>query len=72
VNFAVHFIRMSSPILSCFSGSFLLYIMLLVAVVKRKKRIVGGGGRGGGNRSVFNNRENSFPYFIYIVVIISI
>jgi len=47
--------------------------MLLVGVVKGKKRIVGGGrGKSGGNRSVFNNQENSFPYFIYIVVIISI
>ena len=31
-----------------------------------------GGEKGGGNRSVCINRENSFPYFIYVVAIISI
>jgi len=24
-------------------------------------------GKGGGNRSVFNNRKNGLPYFIYVV-----
>jgi len=44
VNLAVYFIRArSSLIVSCSSGSFLLYIMLLVGIVKGKKRIVGGG-----------------------------
>jgi len=31
-----------------------------------EKRIVGERGDGG-NWSVFNNRENGFPYFIYVV-----
>jgi len=30
------------------------------------------GEKGGGNQSVLINRENSFPYFIYVVAIISI
>ena len=31
-----------------------------------------GGEKGGRNQSVLINRENSFPYFIYVVAIISI
>ena len=42
-------------------------------MVGGKKRIVSeeGGGRGG-NWLVFNNRDNGFPYFIYVVAMISI
>ena len=42
-------------------------------LVEGEKRIVGGGGeKSGGNWSVLINRENTFPYFIYVVAIISI
>jgi len=81
VNFAVHFIRTrSSLILSCSSESFLLYYVLLYITTsfyilewwrESRELWVGGGRRNRGNRSVFNNRENNFPYFIYIVTIIS-
>ena len=38
------------------------YIMLLVGVVGGKKRIVGEGEER--NWSVFNNREDGFPYYL--------
>ena len=47
------------------------YITLFVGAVGEKKRIVGER-EGGRNWSIFNNRENDFPYFIYVVAIISI
>jgi len=40
--------------------------MLLVRVMGRERRE-----RGGGNWSIFNNWENGFAYFIYVVAIIS-
>ena len=46
--------------------------MLLVGVVGGKKRIVDEGERDEENWSVFKNQENGFPYFIYIIVVISI
>jgi len=42
------------------------FYTLLVGVVGGQKRIVGWG-----NWSVFTNRENGVPYFIYVVTIIS-
>ena len=62
------------PDTELFLRAVLLYITLLVGVVGGKKRIVGEKGEGGGeNWSVFNNRKNGFfPYFIYVVAIISI
>jgi len=33
-----------------------------------KKEIVGGGGREVEEIDVFNNRENGFPYFIYVAI----
>jgi len=44
----------------------LLLLYYYCGVMWRKKRIVGGGGRG----SLIT--ENGFPYFIYVVTIISI
>jgi len=73
VNLAVHFIRArSNLILSCSSGLFISFYITLVEVVERKKRIMDGEEGGNGeNRSVFKslllNRENGFPYFIYVV-----
>jgi len=67
VNLAIYLAK-SSLILSCSSGSFLFYITLLVRVMKEKKRIVSKRERSGG-KSVFNNRENGFSYFIYVVII---
>jgi len=54
-----------------FLGAVSFYITL-VEVVERKKRIMDGEEGGNGeNRSVFKslllNRENGFPYFIYVV-----
>jgi len=66
VNLAIYLAK-SSLILSCSSGSFLFYITLL-RVMKEKKRIVSRRERSGG-KSVFNNRENGFSYFIYVVII---
>ena len=60
------------PDIELFSPGRSFYITLLVGVVKRKKIIVGGAGGGKGNWSAFNNRENGFPYFIYVVAVISI
>ncbi|KYM80079.1 hypothetical protein ALC53_09478 [Atta colombica] len=49
------------------------YITLLVGMVGRKKRIMGEERKKGrGNQSIFNNRENDFLYFIYIVATIFI
>jgi len=41
-------------------------------MLEGKKRIVDGGEGERWEKSVFNNRENGFPYFIYVVAIISI
>ena len=49
-----------------------LYITLFVGVLERKKKIVGGGREERWGKSVFNNRENSFPYFIYVACLLSI
>jgi len=69
MNLAVHFIRKKSNLIpSYFSEPFLF---ILVGVVGGKENC-GGGGRGRGNYSVFNNQENDFLYFIYVVTIISI
>jgi len=66
-----HFIRArNSLILSCSSGrSF--YITLLVGVVERGEEENVDGERWE-KLLVFNNWENGFSYFIYIVTIISI
>jgi len=49
---------------------FYIYITLFVGVVKGKKRMwKEREGRGRRNRSVFDNRENDFPYFIYVAAI---
>jgi len=45
----------------------LLYITLLVGM-EEKKRIVDGRRQKRWGKSIFNNRENCFPYFIYVVV----
>jgi len=42
--------------------SFFIYY-LLEWWRERRELWIGRGERGGGNRSVFNNQENSFPYF---------
>jgi len=66
MNLGVHFIRArSSLILSCSYGPFLLYY----ATEKRRELWIRGGEE---NWSVFNNWENGFPYFIYVIAIISI
>jgi len=75
MNFAVHFIRVrSNLILSCSSRPFLLYYAACGVVGgggEEKKRIVSGR-EGGGNWNIFSSQENGFPYFIYVVAIISI
>jgi len=45
---------------------------LLVEWWRRRRELWEDGEKGGGNQSVLINRENSFPYFIYVVAIISI
>jgi len=72
VNLAVHFIRAGdSLILSCFSRSPLFIYYATCGVVEEEKRMMEEG-KDGGNQSVLINQENSFPYFIYVVAIISI
>jgi len=70
MNFAVHQDEEQPDTELFLQVVLLLYITLLVGVVERKKRIVGGGR--GDEKSVLINRENSSPYFIYVVAIISI
>ena len=39
---------------------------------EEKRQLGGWGGGGRGNWSVFNNRENGFLYFFYVIAIMSI
>jgi len=64
VNLTIHFNRARS---SLFLRIASFYIMLLVG--GRKEENCGWREGGRENRLVFNNRENVFPYFIYVVII---
>ena len=72
MNFAVHQDEEQPDTELFLQIVLLLHITLLVGILEGKKRIVDGGEGERWEKSVFNNRENGFPYFIYVVAIISI
>ena len=76
LNLAVYFTRARSNLILIWSFGPFFYITLFIGMMrekeKRERKEGWGEGKGGRNWSVFNNRENDFPYFIYVVAIISI